>query len=65
MSPEKQKILQWSQDMSCISCENRFVEKLRKGGLKDEHIIVVIDALDNTCYHCFDGEHNCQCGNDE
>ncbi len=62
---EKEKILQWSEDISCVSGENTFVKKLRKGGLRDEHIIVVIDALDDTCKHCFDGESGCQCLNDE
>ncbi len=42
-----------------------FVRKLLAGGLSNVQIIVVLDALNSTCRHCFDGDNDCQCENDE
>lgn len=62
---DKEKILQWCHEESYGIGENNFVKKLRDGGLDDQQIIVVIEALDNTCRRCFDGDGGCQCWNDE
>jgi hypothetical protein len=43
---------------------NLFVQKLRDGGLSDEHIAVVINAIKDTCNDCWDSEKGCQCWND-
>ena len=47
------------------SHENLFVSKLRAGGLSDEQIAVVIEAMETTCNDCWDSESGCQCWNDE
>jgi len=44
-----------------------FVRKLRgiSIALTDEQIMFVLMAIDETCTHCWDGDSNCQCWNDE
>ncbi len=59
-----EKVKEFCQRKS-FTDENLFVRKLRLGGLYDEQIVVVIDALDSTCKECFDSERGCQCWNDE
>ena len=62
----KDKVKEFCYEVSgAVDRDNLFVKKLRSGGLKDEQIVIVIDALDKTCHHCFDGDMGCQCWNDE
>jgi len=58
------KIKEWCSDVSYSCVDNLFITKLRAGGLTNEQIERVIDALDCTCAHCFDGDADCQCWND-
>jgi hypothetical protein len=59
-----EKIVKWERENS--SGEGSvFVTKLVKGGLTYSQILVVLNAVDTTCLHCFDGDKHCNCRNDE
>ncbi len=59
-----EEIKQWSQNHAQRD-EALLVAKLRYKGLTDKHIAIVLDAIDHTCNHCWDGLNRCQCWNDE
>lgn len=42
----------------------RFISDLRVF-LTDEQVKQVLQAIDETCHHCWDDEAGCQCWNDE
>ena len=42
-----------------------FVKILRDGGLDNEQIAIVINAVDSTCRECWNQESGCQCNNDD
>ena len=42
----------------------RFITDLR-AFLTDDEIEMVINAIDNTCHHCWDDGPRCQCWNDD
>lgn len=44
---------------------NLFFKKLREGGLSDDQMLVVVNALVSTCNSCWMKEPRCQCDNDE
>ena len=58
------KVKEFCQDESHTD-ENLFVRKLRAGGLSDEQIVVVIEAMESTCNECWNSRRGCQCWNDE
>jgi hypothetical protein len=59
-----ERVKEFCQGVSYTN-ENLFVRKLRAGGLSDEQIVVVIEAMGSTCNGCWDDERGCQCRNDE
>lgn len=42
-----------------------FVKTLRDGGLNNEQIAIVINAVDNTCQECWNRESGCACNDDD
>lgn len=67
---EKERIKKWCQDNS-YKDNNLFIDQLRQNELTDKQIIVVLNALENTCQYCFnrpienDDGLVCRCSNDE
>ena len=43
--------------------DTQFVSDLRKGGLTDTQIALVLYELDNICHYCWDDDSGCQCMN--
>lgn len=64
MKTSKEKVEQWSRDVgwsdNCL-----FVRKLKQGGLNYDQILIVVDAVNTTCKHCWDDDERCQCWKDE
>ena len=60
-----ERVKEFCQNVSYGSDENLFVRKLYAGGLSDEQIVIVIEAMESTCNECWDSGRGCQCWNDE
>lgn len=60
-------IQQFNRECNCGNDSDcLLVQKLRRGGLNEDQIVVVIGALWTTCTECFNNEAElCHCYNDE
>lgn len=41
------------------------VRRLKEQGFTESQIMDIFEVLDDVCERCGNGEHNCQCWNDE
>ena len=58
-----EKIVKWNNDHSCRD-ESLFVSILVKKGLTYSQIVIVLEAVDGVCQHCFDSGPDCRCWDD-
>ena len=59
-----EKIRAWNKDNSYRD-SSLFTDKLYDAGFDEAEILMILDIVDDTCLHCFDGDSYCQCWNDE
>ena len=47
------------------SRDTLLIQKFKKDGFNEIEIAKIVNAIESTCKHCYDGESGCQCWNDE
>jgi len=45
--------------------ETLLVKRLREKGFEGKQLVSILDIIIITCPHCWDGDEDCQCENDE
>ena len=58
-----EKIVKWNNEHSGRN-ESLFVSTLVKKGLTYSQIVIVLEAVDGVCQHCFDSGIDCRCWDD-
>ena len=61
----KNKIDQWNEYYGCIKGDLLFIKRLKEKGFDKHQIYDILETIDETCNHCWDGKKGCQCYNDE
>jgi hypothetical protein len=61
---DEEKIRAWCREVSYVDRDNRLVGRLRRW-LPDAGVVRVLEALADTCHHCYDAPAGCQCWNDD
>jgi hypothetical protein len=61
----EQAIKDWNNNYGYSDDDIELIKKMRSGGLTDEQIAIALNAIEDTCPHCWDAEKGCQCWNDE
>jgi hypothetical protein len=57
-------IRRWNNNHSYRD-DSLFVNMLKEHGFTNKQVIIVLNAIDSVCHHCWDNNPKCQCWNDD
>lgn len=57
------KIIEWNRD-TAFKNDSKLTTDLTEAGFTNKQILLIIEIIDGTCSHCWDGDDTCKCWDD-